>query len=740
MSAGADSAGASGGGRRDVERAIGELAERLPEPLLGLARVAYDYSWIWAPGGPELFRAIDPALWKRSGGNPRWLLEAVPPHRLRELAGDAGFLARLEAQLARLDAQRDRPSRVAGTISPERPVAYFCSEFALHAALPLYGGGLGVLAGDMLKAASDLALPMVGVGLLYRQGYFHQRLDLAGWQHESWVTTDFERHALARVTGDDGRPLAVPIEIRGRPVQAQIWRADVGRVPLYLLDTDCEPNATMDRWITARLYVGDRYARLAQYAVLGIAGVEALAALGIHPGLIHLNEGHAALGNLQRFATLVANGLSTEDALRAVRSTCVFTTHTPVAAGNEWYAIEEVDPVLGGYADRWGLPRSTLYGFGRFRPEDQHEPINITPLALRTSRAANGVSRRHGEVARAMWRPLWPETPVEQVPITHVTNGVHSTSWMSTRMQALLDRYLTNGWRLRLSDPATWEPLANVPAAELWQVRRELRSHLVDYVRDKSVRDRLSRGEAPDYVEQAAQVFDPDALTIGFARRVATYKRLHLLMHRLERGIRLLDDAARPIQVVIAGKAHPADEEAKHTLRRLLEARRAPNVGRRIAFLEDYDLDMARRLVAGVDLWLNLPRPPFEASGTSGMKVALNGGLNLSVLDGWWCEGFDPEVGWAIDSPHGDPAAQDDHDALVLFDLLEYEIVPLFYERDASGLPQRWIAKVCASMQRLAPRFSAQRMLEDYVTTMYAPAGEPSGAGAASPGSPATRG
>ncbi|HEY8514081.1 MAG TPA: alpha-glucan family phosphorylase [Candidatus Binatia bacterium] len=719
-----------GDGRRDVERAIAVLAERLPEPLVALARVAYDYSWTWALGGPQLFRTIDPTLWIRSGGNPRWLIEAVAPHRLRELAGDAGFLARLGEQEQRLEAQRARPSRTIGVVGAERPVAYFCSEFAVHATLPLYGGGLGVLAGDVLKAASDTALPMVGIGLLYRQGYFHQRLDLSGWQHESWVATDFERHPLVRVTTDDGRPLTVSVEIRNRHVQVQIWRADIGRVPLYLLDTDFEPNATIDRWITARLYVGDRHTRLAQYAVLGVGGVRALAALGVRPGLLHLNEGHAALANVERLAALVADGRDVDDALEVVRAGSVFTTHTPVAAGNEWYAMEEVEPVLGCYIDRCGLPRDRMYGFGRFRAEDQHEPMNITPLALRTSRKSIGVSRRHGEVARVMWQPLWSEREISEVPIEHVTNGVHTTSWMSRRMQSLLDRYLTPGWRERVAEPETWEPVAQIPSRELWETRRALRAHLVGFVRDKSVRDRLSHGEPPSYVEQAAQVFDEDTLTIGFGRRVATYKRLHLLMHRLERGLRLLDDAAAPIQIVIAGKAHPADDEAKQTLRRLLEVRRMPNVGRRIAFLEDYDLDIARRLVAGVDLWLNLPRPPYEASGTSGMKVVLNGGLNLSVLDGWWCEAYEPDVGWAIESPPGDLHTQDDHDALVLFDLLEHEVVPEFYERGADGIPERWLAKVRASLQRLAPRFSAQRMVEEYASVLYAPRPTPTSASA----------
>jgi starch phosphorylase len=705
-------------GRRDVAQAVAVLGERLPEPLLGLARLAFNYSWSWSPNGEELFHRIDPTLWRRSH-NPRWMIEAVAPHRLRELAADGEFAALLAAEVTRLEDDLARPAAT-GPIAADRPVAYLCSEFAVHGSLPLYGGGLGVLAGDMLKAASDRAVPMVGVGLLYRQGYFHQRLDAAGWQHEYWSVTDFERHPVVRVSREDGRPLRVPVEVRGRTVAVHVWRADVGRVPLYLLDTDSDENHPIDRWITARLYVGDRHTRLAQYAVLGVAGVRALAAMGIEPGIVHLNEGHAALAGLERLSTLVKSGTSPEQALEAVRAATVFTTHTPVAAGNEWYTPEEVEPVLGAYVDGLALSRRMTFGLGRYDPDDEGEPVSITPLALRTSRAANGVSRRHGEVARGMWRPLWPERPVHEVPIGHVTNGVHSLTWMAAPMQALLDHHLGTRWRSRLSSAEAWSGIAAIPDEDLWQTRSELRMKLVEFVREKSVFDRLARGEPQEYVEAAARVFDPDALTIGFARRVATYKRLHLLTRNLERGLRLLANESRPIQLVIAGKAHPSDDEAKHTLRAVMEARRAPHVGSRIAFLEDYDLHMAGTIVAGVDLWLNFPRPPLEASGTSGMKVVLNGGLNLSVLDGWWEEGYDGETGWAIESLPGEPEAQDDHDSARLFDLLEDEVLPLFYDCDERGLPQRWIARVRTSMQRLIPRFSADRMLQEYLTQVYA--------------------
>jgi starch phosphorylase len=713
-------------GSRDVAQAVAELAERLPDALQPLARVAFNYRWSWMPGGADVFRDMDPSLWERSQGNPRAMIETIPPHRMKQLADDPDYVGRVTALAARIEADLLRPPMVAG-ITAGHPVAYFCSEFGVHHSLPLYGGGLGVLAGDVLKAASDLALPMVGVGLLYRDGYFHQRLDLSGWQHEWWATTEFERLPVVLVTGPDHQPLTVEVTMRARTVRIQIWRLDIGRVPLYLLDTDRVDNHPIDRWITARLYIGDRHIRLTQYGVLGVGGVHALAALGIQPRLIHLNEGHAALASFERLRALIVAGHAPEEALALVREATVFTTHTPVAAGNEQYTVDEVEPVLGQLREGLDAHRPFFYGLCRFDPENVREAIGITPLALRTSRASIGVSRRHGEVARSMWHTLWPARPAHEVPIGHVTNGVHTTTWMAEPMQALLERHVGSDWRARLADGPRWELIASIPDSELWAVRQALRRELVEYARTRSVRVRLARGESPDYVDSAARVFDPEVLTIGFARRVATYKRLHLFMRQLDRGLRLLSNDAQAIQVVIGGKAHPQDEEAKQALRAVLELRRAPHVSSRVAFLEDYDLDMARRLVAGADLWVNVPRPPLEASGTSGMKVVLNGGLNLSVLDGWWIEGYDGETGWAIVSPDADAAVQDDHDAGALYDLLEHEIVPLFYERDTAGLPRRWIGRIKTSMQRLIPRFSADRMVRDYVTTLYDP-GRPSDA------------
>ena len=672
---------------------------------------------MWLPRGAELFQDIDATRWRHSGCNPRATLEAAKPRRLQELSRDTAYIAHLQAAIALLDADLARQP-VAGIVA-DRPIAYCCSEFALHCSLPIYGGGLGVLAGDLLKAASDMALPMVGVGLLYSEGYFHQRLDLRGWQHEFWVTTDYDRLPAVLVTDSNSEPLVIEVGLRGRNVRVQIWRVEVGRVPLYLLDTDREDNHPIDRHITSRLYIGDHDTRLTQYGVLGIGGVRALAAKGIEPQLTHLNEGHAAMGSLARVQETHQGGQAFEVALNHVREQTIFTTHTPVAAGNESYTRAEIEAVFSDFADSLGIPRQTFYGYGRVDPANEGEGFSITPLALRTSRAANGVSKKHGEVARGMWRNLWRERSPDEIPIGHVTNGVHTLTWMAGPMQGLLDKHLGPQWRLHPSDPQVWKQIDSIPDEELWNVRCRLREQLVEFAREQSVRDRIGRGEAHDFVDAAARVFQPDALTIGFARRVAIYKRLYLMDRLPDDGmLHLLANEKCPIQVILAGKAHPSDDEAKELLRSGFQRKSNSLVGKRVVFLEDYDLHMAPRIVAGVDLWLNLPRPPLEASGTSGMKVALNGGLNLSVLDGWWLEGFDGDNGWAIDTPAADAHVQDEHDARKLMEYLG-EAIPLFYDRDGDGIPRRWLQKVKASMRTLIPQFTAERMLTDYLQHMY---------------------
>ncbi|MBK6862338.1 MAG: alpha-glucan family phosphorylase [Ideonella sp.] len=708
-------------GDDDIERAVSELAHALPERLRPLARVAYDYRWTWSPDGDAVFRAIDADRWARCAANPRRLLAETPRATLERAAEDAALVAQIDRLADELRRDRERPWR-AGAASARHPVAFCCAEFGVHGSLPIYSGGLGILAGDILKEASDLALPMVGVGLMYRTGYFHQRIDVTGYQHEYWLDADPERLPCVRLTGADGRPLTVTVPVDDEEVVAQAWRVDVGRVPLYLLDTDRPENSPVGRWVSSRLYESNRAIRLAQYAVLGVGGARLLRALGIEPCVYHLNEGHPALAVFELMAqarAARAGGGDDEAAWQAVRKQVVFTTHTPVAAGNETYTRDELMAMLGRVADLAG-ERERFLAVGRIDPADPNQPSGLTALALRASRHANGVSRRHAQVARAIWQPLFPGRAVEGVPIEHVTNGVHVPTWLRGPMRALLDRHLGPGWLARVDDPATWAPVADIPAAELWAARGTARRQLVEMVAGRAVGDRLRRGEPLDYAQAGGTSFDPDRLTIGFARRLATYKRLHLVGLLPERALALLD-GARPAQFVFAGKAHPADEDAKDVVRRLFALKRAPSVAGRVAFLEDYDIPLAGQLVAGCDLWVNLPRPPLEASGTSGMKSALGGGLQLSVLDGWWAEAYDGSNGWALDgSVDPDEHAHDWRDAHALFDLLEQQVVPMFHERDADGIPQRWVAMVRRSLMTHGPRFSARRMVREYADRVYA--------------------
>jgi starch phosphorylase len=706
-------------GDSDIERAVADLALALPDTLRPLARIAYNYRWAWSADGAATFQALDADRWARTGANPRRALTETPRTRLEQAAGDAAFVGRVERLAEELRTDRERPW-LACAASHERPVAFCCAEFGVHGSLPIYSGGLGILAGDILKEASDLALPMVGIGLLYRTGYFHQRIDVTGYQHEYWLDADPERLPCVKVSAADGRALTVTVPVNDEDVVAQVWRVDVGRVPLYLLDTDRPENSPVGRWITSRLYESNRAIRLAQYAVLGIGGVRALRALGIEPCVYHLNEGHPALGILELLAQARAGRPTGDDeaAWRRVREQVVFTTHTPVAAGNETYQRNELLPMLGRVAELAGDPERFL-AIGRIDPGNRDQPSGFTALALRASRHANAVSRRHGQVARAMWQPVFPGRAVEGVPIGHVTNGVHVPTWLQGPMRELLDRHLGVGWLSRADQPEAWAPVDDIPAAELWAARCAARLELVDMVTQRATSDRLRRGEPLEYAQAGASGFDAGRLTIGFARRLATYKRLHLLALMPERAVALVA-AERPVQFVFAGKAHPDDHEAKEVVRRVFTLKGAPSVAGRAAFLEDYDIALAGQLVAGCDLWVNLPRPPLEASGTSGMKSVLGGGLQLSVLDGWWAEAYDGANGWAIDgNVDPDHAAQDWRDASALFGLLEQQVVPMFHERDADGIPQRWVAMMRRSLMTHGPRFSAKRMLREYADRVY---------------------
>jgi starch phosphorylase len=709
-------------GDRDVSAAAQGLAARLPEPLGVFARLALNYRWSWSAEGPALFRAVDHYRWEACRENPVRLLMEASAESLVHAAKDQELLERARDLEDRFIAEQSSPDAPLGVGGP---IAFFCAEYGIHRSLPTYSGGLGILAGDILKEASDQALPMVAVGILYRQGYFHQNIDTAGWQHEFWIESDPDRLPTALVTDHHGIPLTVKVPLRGRDVILQIWRVDVGRVPLYLLDAQRPENSRIDRWITARLYVGDRKIRLAQYALLGVGSIRAFEAMGIRPGVMHMNEGHAALAPIELARRLVAGGMNLDEAREMARSRTVFTTHTPVAAGNETYTAAEIWEAVDDYPLELGVGAERFLDLGRVRPGNPEEPFGLTPLALRMSRHANAVSRVHGQVARDMWHPMYPDLREDKVPIGHVTNGVHLPTWMSAPMRELLDRHLGEEWMSRTADPATWEPVADIPNAELWGVRTKLRSSLVTWARDRTVGDRLARGEPIDYAESAAAAFNPEALTLGFARRVAVYKRVFLLIHDVERARRLLD-TDHPVQLLLAGKAHPQDFEAKRILQTVFSMKLDPLISERAAYLEDYDMGMASHLVQGCDVWINVPRAPLEASGTSGMKSALNGGLNLSVLDGWWEEAFDGTNGWGIQAiTTHDQAGGDARDAEALYSLLENEVIPQFNQRNADGVPISWVERIKRALITIGPRFCATRMVREYVTDVYAPSPVP---------------
>jgi starch phosphorylase len=707
-------------GTRDLRRAVDRLARRLPEPLEDLAWISYNYLWSWTPGGAELFTSIDDHRFKLSGENPVRFLLNLPERDLLRTATDADYLALLENVAQRMEADLSRPTT---RVLPSGPVAFFCAEFAVHQSLPVYSGGLGVLAGDYLKETSDQALDVVGVGLLYRRGYLHQRMDLSGWQHEYWVEANTGQLPIVRVRGADGLAIKVKVPVWDTELAAQVWRVNVGRTTLYLLDTELQENSPLERWVTARLYEGSHDIRLAQYALLGIGGVRALDAMGIRPGLFHMNEGHPALASLE-IASQTASELSGErPALKALlaegRDRFVFTTHTPVPAGNETYSSDEFFRVLGPSIDEMGIAREELAALTRIDESATSEPMGFSPLAIKCSRSTNGVSRRHGEVARGMWNPLFPDQSESDVPITYVTNGVHLPTWMNPTMRGLLSRFLGHDWERHANDLAMWSHVDEISDIDLWNARCQMRLALVEMIRGRIVVDRLARGEDVGHAVSGLDAFDPTNLTLGFARRLATYKRLDLLFHDVNR-LRDIVDHEHGAQFIIAGKAHPLDNEAKTVAKNMFSVKRSMDLPNRVIFLEDYDMRVAPALVSGCDVWLNMPRPPMEASGTSGMKAAMNGGLNLSVLDGWWSEGYNGQNGWAIDGTTlDDPHAQDERDANALYDLLEKEVKPMFFARDSNGIPVVWLSRIRASLRSLAPMYSSARMLEDYTERIY---------------------
>jgi starch phosphorylase len=703
-------------GAADLVSRAAVLADRLVDGLKPLATVAYNFRWSWMRDGPAVFRDINPYRWALSGENPVRFLYDLWPATQEAAQRNPELLARIDALAARFDRELSRPHcRRPGV---DGPVAFMCAEFGFHQSMPIYSGGLGVLAGDILKEASDQALEMIGIGLLYRRGYFRQRLDIKGRQQEYWLEYDPKALPMARVTAPDGTPLRLEVVLFGAPVSFQVWRVDVGRVPLLLLDAELRENDAVQRWTSGRLYEGNRAVRLAQYGLLGIGGARMLEALEIEPAVIHLNEGHPALAALELAARHVENGMPLEEALANARRRVVFTTHTPVVAGNETYAPEEFLPAFADLRERLGLDEESFLDLCRGVPGENSDQPGMTPLAIRMSRRRNGVSRLHGEVARRMWRSLFPASV--ETPITHVTNGAHLPTFVSEPIRILFERNLGDDWLRTPASAAAWEGVWEIPNGELWAARCEARGRLVTYLREKAEQDSLLRGEQLEYVRRMETSLDRDALTIGFARRLATYKRLYLLNHDADRA-RKLFAGPHPTQLVIAGKAHPNDEPGKDSLQRLYGFEHSnAEVAGRVVIVEDYDIGIAAQLVAGCDVWVNLPRRPMEASGTSGMKATFNGVLQLSVLDGWWAEAFTGTNGWAIPGDaDSDPAVVDARDAERFYDLLEREVIPLFYERDAEGIPQAWCDRIKEAVVTCAPEFSATRMVNDYVERIY---------------------
>ena len=700
-----------------------------PDPRIQrLVELAYNLWWSWHPEAQALYQEIDPGLWKEVNHNPVKFLRRIDQHKLDRAADDRAYVARYEAVIAAFDAYMHPASTWWGRTYPElhdELMAYFCFEFGLHEALPIYSGGLGILAGDHCKTASDLGLPFVGVGFLYPQGYFEQRIDAEGRQQAIYEKLDFSDVPATAACDANGKEIMISVDVPGRSIYAKIWRFQVGRVPIFLMDTDVAQNALGDRELAARLYGGNQEMRISQEVVLGIGGVRTLKALGLRPTVWHMNEGHAAFLQLERLREYVQDQhLPYAAALWATRADSLFTTHTPVPAGNDAFHFDLMDRFFGGFWGQLGIGREEFLGLGTY-DYTWGPQFSMTVLALRTAGRANGVSKLHGEVSRRMWHTLWPEVSLAEVPIGHITNGVHTESWLHPAMASVFDRYLGPTWREHIEEPATWNGIQRIPDAELWAAHETAKQHAVRIIRERTVEHMVSVHRGPAEINAAEQLFDPKALTIGFARRFATYKRAALLFRDQERLKRLLNNPECPVQVVFAGKAHPADEPGKALIQYIYQMSRQAGFAGRVVFVADYDINLARHLVAGVDLWLNTPRRPLEASGTSGQKAGLNGAPNCSVLDGWWVEGYNGTDGWAVgeEREYQDEAAQDEADALSLYHLLEDEIVPRFYRLDANGLPHDWLEIMRAAISSIAPQFSLARMLKEYVTDYYVPAG-----------------
>jgi starch phosphorylase len=697
-----------------------DLLSHIPKPIEGLGKLAYNLWWSWHPLARELFRVLDLQAWRESGHNPIRMLALLSPDALQNASEDPEFLARYDAVMDQFEAEIE-PG--AGWFASEygkvpSPLAYFSAEYGLHVSLPVYAGGLGILAGDYLKECSDLAVPVVGVGLIYSQGYVRQRIREDGWQEDVEEILDRTYDPITRVLDEQGQPLVVQVPLFDPPLHVAVWRVDVGRVPLYLLDADVEPNQPWERDITHRLYASNPEQRLRQEIVLGMGGMRVLEMLNIRPAALHLNEGHPALAVLERIRALVESGASFEEASQQVRNSTIFTTHTPVPAGTDVFPFQLMDKYLGNTYAQLGTSRDAFLQLGT-NPQDPGSGFNMTIFALRMAQHRNAVSRRHGEVAREMWQELWPGKKKDDIPIVAITNGVHLPSWLEPiHLQSLLDRYLGAAWVAHQDRPGIWEMVDEVPDAELWTLHRRLKAALLAQIDQRARRRWQQDRVAASNVIAFGALLDPDVLTLGFARRFTSYKRPDLILHDLERLKRLLTDPLHPVQIVFAGKAHPADIEGKRLIQKIVRLAQDPEYAGRIAFVENYDQQLAKYLVHGVDVWLNNPLPPLEASGTSGMKAGINGTPNLSILDGWWIEGYDGTNGWAFggEAIKGD---RDGADAEALYRLLEERIIPLYYRRSEDGVPHQFVQVMKTAIKSIAPAFNSRRMVKEYVDRFY---------------------
>ncbi|RLD08335.1 MAG: alpha-glucan phosphorylase [Chloroflexota bacterium] len=697
----------------------------LPRRIRRLGELAYNLWWTWNPDVQRLFKRIDIDLWEQTNHNPIRFLRQVELPKLNAVAHDSYYLDFYDRAILAFTRYMNNDNtwykRNHGQ-SQEELIAYFSTEFGLHETLPIYAGGLGILSGDHVKEASDLGLPLVAIGFLYTRGYFTQKISEDGWQEAHYVRLKFDELPVSPVLDENDSQLTVSVNLPGRSVKACIWQIQVGRTPLYLLDSDVEDNTPEDRELTARLYSSDLDLRISQEIVLGIGGVRALRKLGYNPGVWHMNEGHSAFMALERAREFVKAGHTFEKAKELVKKETVFTTHTPVPAGNDEFPLWLIDKYFSDYMSELSLNREEFIDLARHKVS-WGETFGMSILAMHLSELRNGVSELHGQVAREMWNFLWPDRKAEEVPITHITNGIHTGTWLARRLRHLYGRYLGRDWLEHIDNQEMWEAIDNIPDEELWAVRRHLKRKLVFYMRERAREQWLYDGVHPVQVVAAGTLLNPYTLTIGFARRFATYKRADLILSDFNRLLELINRPNRPVQIIFAGKSHPDDNPGKLLIQKVYRMVKKAETGGRLVFLEDYDMNLARYLVQGVDVWLNTPRRPNEASGTSGEKAALNGVLNFSVLDGWWREGYNGHNGWAIgdETDYENHDLQDQMDAESLYNTLENEIIPLYYDRSSGNLPVEWIARMKESIRTLAPQFSMRRMIKDYANDLYFP-------------------